>query len=245
MQRGNELSFWRKTYFQTSGLVEKAVSDNGLIVNIVPVSSPAWSLRGSSLFLVWATKMLKQIDCQIFLQQRWIYWGLANHYNLASASIVSHGEPHPSLCRARKGELFYRGKEEVEGTRVTEFIAFHQMSACREKRGVFLLPAGLPLLVSWCYLIEVSLSLSFLKQHPYSVYHIVQCLEHRRFSTNSSWVNRYALRGFAAALLPALLRHPAGGRWCGGTPLGMLLGVFHFPIMFSTWHNRGHFSSSA
>lgn len=217
----------------------------GSLVDIVPVSSPAWSLRGSSLFLVWATKMLKQIDCQIFPQQRWIYWGLANNYNLASATIVSHGEPHPSLCRARKGELFYRGKEEVEGTRVKEFIAFHQMSACHEKRGVFLLPAGFPLLVSWLYLIEVSLSLSFLKQHQQSVYHIVQCLEHRRFLANSSWVNRYALRGFAAALLSALLGHPAGWRRYGGTPLGMLLGISHFPIMFSTWHNHSHFSSSA
>ena len=130
--------------FKLQGWWKKQWVTMGSLVDIVPVSSPAWSLRGSSLFLVWATKMLKQIDCQIFPQQRWIYWGLANNYNLASATIVSHGEPHPSLCRARKGELFYRGKEEVEGTRVKEFIAFHKWVPAMKKEESFFFLLGFP-----------------------------------------------------------------------------------------------------
>ena len=33
---------------------------------------------------------LKQTDCQIFLQQRWVYLGSAKNYTSESATIASH-----------------------------------------------------------------------------------------------------------------------------------------------------------
>ena len=51
---------------------------------------------------------LKQMDCQIFLQQRCIYLGSEESCNSES----DHGEPRASYRSARKKQ-FYRGEKEV------------------------------------------------------------------------------------------------------------------------------------
>ena len=51
-------------------------------------------------------------DCQIFLQQRWVYLGSADNCNLGACN---HGEPHASPCTAREGEHFYRGRKKLGG----------------------------------------------------------------------------------------------------------------------------------
>ena len=56
--------------------------------------------------------------------------------------VCNHGEPHVSPCPAT-GELFYRGEKEVGRAIVNkESMAFHWLSPCQERRGVFLLLLG-------------------------------------------------------------------------------------------------------
>ena len=53
---------------------------------------------------------LKKIDCQIFLQQRWIYLGSAENCNSGSATMVS-------VCKFPHDEenAFIQGKRELGG----------------------------------------------------------------------------------------------------------------------------------
>ena len=60
--------------------------------------------------------------------------------------VCNNGPPYPSSLRAREAELFYRGGKEVGKKKDTvnkEFMAFHWLNSCQERRGVFLLPVGL------------------------------------------------------------------------------------------------------
>ena len=83
---------------------------------------------------------LKQIDCQIFLQKRWVY----SYNRQLQFQVCSHGEPHESLAWQGKDNSFIEGKKKVERAMVNKnFVAFHWLSSCQEKRGVFLLPSGL------------------------------------------------------------------------------------------------------
>ena len=102
----------------------------------------------------------KQIDCQIFLRQSWVYLGSAENCNSGSATTVSCVQVPRT---AREGELFYRGGKEVGRALVNkESMAFHWLKPCQGK-GVFILLTGvgpylcrvseLPLLVSQLYLI--------------------------------------------------------------------------------------------
>ena len=92
--------------------------------NTHPLS--VWSGRKQYIsFGLWVLFDIKQIDDQIFLQQRWIYWGSAENCRLG---CYNHGEP-----RARKEECFYK---EVEMT-------CHWLYCCQEKREVVLFPVGL------------------------------------------------------------------------------------------------------
>lgn len=55
---------------------------------------------------------LKQIDCQIFLQQKWVYSGSAENHSLGSATVASFRR-----VPAQQGEesYFYRGKRKLGG----------------------------------------------------------------------------------------------------------------------------------
>ena len=53
---------------------------------------------------------LKQIDCQLFLQQNRVSLGSIKNGTSGSAIMVSHGA---SPQRAREGDIFYRGEKEV------------------------------------------------------------------------------------------------------------------------------------
>ena len=55
---------------------------------------------------------LKQIGCQIFLQQRWVYSGPAETCSSGSATMVW---ATCSPCTARDDECFYRGKRKLGG----------------------------------------------------------------------------------------------------------------------------------
>ena len=58
--------------------------------------------------------------------------------------VCKHGEPLTSPCTAWEGECFLKREEEVGRTIVNqESLAFHRLSPCQERRGVFLLPIGL------------------------------------------------------------------------------------------------------
>ena len=73
---------------------------------------------------------LKQID---FLQQRWIYSGLAENCNLTS---------HMQVLHTARGECFYRGEKETGRTVNKQSVAFHWLSLYKERGQVFLLPGG-------------------------------------------------------------------------------------------------------
>ena len=86
---------------------------------------------------------LQQTDCQIFLQQRWVYSGLAESCTLGSAATVSHMQV---LAWQEKETTFIDGKRKFGGGRWSEqreSMAFHWLSPCWERRGNFVLPVGL------------------------------------------------------------------------------------------------------
>ena len=62
---------------------------------------------------------MKQIDYQIFLQQRWVYLGSAENCNSVSATMVSH-------MQVSKGQ----GKENsfIEGKEVGRVVVVHNFS---------------------------------------------------------------------------------------------------------------------
>lgn len=76
MQRGWKPESKRKTYLQTSGSARKAVSSLGLIVVTAPVGSSAPEPSGPHMG--YQNIDLKQIDWQVFLQQKWAYSGSAS-----------------------------------------------------------------------------------------------------------------------------------------------------------------------
>ena len=78
---------------------------------------------------------LKRTDGQIFLQQRWGFLGSAENCNSVSSTRVSPGQvPTPQ----RKEKTCKEEKEVWGGWRETESLAFHWLSPCQERRGVFL-----------------------------------------------------------------------------------------------------------
>ena len=70
---------------------------------------------------------LKQTDFQIFLQQKWVYFGISKELQFG---ICDSGKPHASPSMAREGELFYRGKRKVGG--FPGSMAFRWLNPCRE-----------------------------------------------------------------------------------------------------------------
>ena len=64
----------------------------------------------------------KDTDCQIFLQQRWLYSRSAENCNLRFATMVSHITLRPSKERRKLLEM----EKEIGRARVnTERVAFH------------------------------------------------------------------------------------------------------------------------
>ena len=64
---------------------------------------------------------LKQIDCQVFLRQRWVYLGSAENCNPRSATLV---EPHACPQQARERECFYWEEKEVQRARASRVQGF-------------------------------------------------------------------------------------------------------------------------
>ena len=104
---------------------------------------------------------LKQIDCHIFLQQRWVYLGSTENCNSASTTIVRCVQI--PLVTREKEHFLQRWKWSWEGYINKEPMAFHWLSPCWEKGGTFLLPVELsychrvwelPILVSQIFLIR-------------------------------------------------------------------------------------------
>ena len=58
---------------------------------------------------------MKQIECQVSLQQRWIYWGSAENYCLRLQATTSPG-------RATQGNAFIEGKRKLGGLHKRESV---------------------------------------------------------------------------------------------------------------------------
>ena len=72
-----------------------------------------WGRKQYISFSLWVLFDIKQIDDQIFLQQRWICWGSAENFSLG---CYKHGEPH-----ARKGECFDKEVQRAIINRIHDF----------------------------------------------------------------------------------------------------------------------------
>ena len=121
----------------------------------LPFLKPAWT-SGSS----WFTKPVNQkhVDCQTFLQQRWVHSGFAENYNLRSSTLQIP-------TRQREENAFTEKKRKLGvGERPwTEYMAFHWLNPVKNgRKGAFLFLIGLcscdsvcefPLLV---FFIEIS-----------------------------------------------------------------------------------------
>ena len=94
---------------------------------------------------------LKQIDCQIFLQQKWICSGSAENCNLGCATMMSHVQV--STWQGKE-TVFTGRKRKLEGYSKLS-LAFHWLSPYQERsscwaalslQGVRAPPSGLPTL---------------------------------------------------------------------------------------------------
>ena len=97
------------------------MSSLGIIVGNAPVSSPAPELLRifSGLHMGYKNIDLKQIDWQLFLQQRWVYSGLTENCN----SVYNHDQPQASPSTARKGYTFIDRKRKL-GRQEQKFHGF-------------------------------------------------------------------------------------------------------------------------
>ena len=83
----------------------------------------------------------ENINCQIFLQQRWVYLGSAENYSLGSEAMVSYVQ---IPCTARRGECDYRREKEAGRAAVEKgSMTFHWLSPGQGRRRVCLLPVAL------------------------------------------------------------------------------------------------------
>lgn len=82
---------------------------------------------------------LKQIDCWLFLQQKWVYLESTMNWNSWFATMVSHMQI-PS--KNGKENSFIKGKRKLGELQLTESMAFHWLNCCQEERRVIVLPVG-------------------------------------------------------------------------------------------------------
>ena len=106
---------------------------------------------------------LKQMDCQIFLWQKWIYSGSAENCNLGSATMMSHVQV--STWQGKE-TVFTERKRKLEGYSKLRAWLFTGWVLARKEVLVGLRCLcrvwELPLLVSQLYLIEVCVYYRFL-----------------------------------------------------------------------------------
>ena len=118
---------------------------------------------------------MKQIGCQIFLWQKWIYSGSEENCNLGSVTTMSHVQVS---TRQGKENVFIERKRKLEGLQQTKSLAFHWLRACQERspcwaalslQGVRAPPSGLPTLlkIEVCvyYVSSVSRAVYFVGGH--------------------------------------------------------------------------------
>ena len=102
MQKGQKVGSRRNTYPQTPGSVRKAVSNQ-------PRSHPGSSLDSHTGHL---NVDLKQINCQLFLQQKWVYSSSAKNCSSESATIANRMQV---LSKNGKENSFIKGKRKLGG----------------------------------------------------------------------------------------------------------------------------------
>ena len=99
---------------------------------------------------------LKHIDCQVFLQQRWVFWVYCRELQFRVCNLCSLCG---SLPRPGKEHCFIERKRSLRALMNKEFMGFHWLSPCQERRAffgalLFYRVGELPLLVSQLHLID-------------------------------------------------------------------------------------------
>ena len=105
---------------------------------------------------------LKQTDCQLFLQQRWVYSGSIENCSLWSAIMVSHAQV-PQTARER--ECFYRKEKGVGRAIINKVpmlligwvLARKVLPYCWAlmSQGMRAFPSGIPTLFNWGFCILI------------------------------------------------------------------------------------------
>ena len=109
------------------------MSKNGLTLGIAPVCSPASELSRVSMDPSTDHQNidLKQMDCQLLLQLKWVHSGSTKNCNLRSATMACHLLAPASQERAHlNGELEWNGKGSWEGSSKQRLIGIEN-SKCR------------------------------------------------------------------------------------------------------------------
>jgi len=88
---------------------------------------------------------MKQMYYQLFLQQK-KKKGWGELILDVQSFAIQDMQTWQAMCKSpwtREGELFYNEEKEVGRTRVNkEFMAFHWLNRCQERKGVLPLPVG-------------------------------------------------------------------------------------------------------
>lgn len=90
---------------------------------------------------------LKQVDCQVFLQQRWIYSGSAENCSSESATMVSHMQV--PYCKGQRKLLQRWGKEAGRAVEKSPRLFIGLVLSRKDGESFFLLDSAM---VSGCEL---------------------------------------------------------------------------------------------
>ena len=89
---------------------------------------------------------MKQMYYQLFLQKKKKKNGWGELILDVQSFAIQDVQTWQAMCKSqwtREGELFYSEEKEVGRTRVNkEFMAFHWLNLCQERKGVLPLPVG-------------------------------------------------------------------------------------------------------
>lgn len=163
VQRGSELGLRRKMYLHTSELMRKVGRDSGLncrYCTCLPTRPRA--VRGRLWSLYGPLKCWPEIDCQVFLEQRWVDSGSAKNCNSKSVNMESREQVPVWL---RKQNTFYGGKGKLGGLEEAKspwLFIFWVLARKDDKLFLFLLGSvmvagcgNFPFLVFQFYWIEI------------------------------------------------------------------------------------------